>query len=145
MNKLIIAAALTFGLTQVKAAEHTVKLVTSGANGATMIMEPGFIKIEKGDVINFIPSDVSHNAQSFSIPEGAKTFNTPFGKPAKVTFDIEGVYLYKCLPHTIMGMVGLVQVGNAINFEAAKKDWQTVKPTVALNKERMDNYLKQVN
>ncbi|MBU2970332.1 pseudoazurin [Pseudoalteromonas sp. C2R02] len=145
MKKLIIAAALTFGLAQVNAAEHTVKLVTSGTNSATMIMEPGYIKIEKGDVINFIPSDASHNAQSFSVPDGAKAFSTPFGKPTKVTFNTEGVYLYKCLPHTVMGMVGLVQVGSAINLEAAKKDWQTVKPTVALNKERMDNYLKKVN
>ena len=79
------------------------------------------------------------------MPDGAKAFITPFGKSTKVTFNTEGVYLYKCLPHTVMGMVGLVQVGSAINLEAAKKDWQTVKPTVALNKERMDNYLKKVN
>ncbi|WP_042145787.1 MULTISPECIES: pseudoazurin [unclassified Pseudoalteromonas] len=145
MKKLIIAAALTCGLVQVNAAEHSVKLLTSGSKGATMVMEPGYIQIEKGDVINFIPSDVSHNAQSFSVPDGAKAFSTPFGKPTKVTFDIEGVYLYKCLPHTVMGMVGLIQVGNAINLDAAKKDWQEVIPTVALNKGRMDNYLKKVN
>ncbi|SFC28539.1 plastocyanin/azurin family copper-binding protein, partial [Pseudoalteromonas denitrificans] len=115
MYKLIIYLALSFGIIQVHAAEHTVKLVTSGSDGATMFMEPGYIKINKGDVINFIPSDASHNAQSFSVPKGAKAFMTPFGQPAKVTFDKEGVYLYKCLPHIVMGMVGLVQVGSAEN------------------------------
>jgi len=145
MHKLAISLVLSLGLTQVNAAEHTVNLVTSGDNGTTMIMEPGYIKIQKGDVINFVPSDVSHNAQSFSVPNGAKAFMTPFGKPTKVTFDTQGVYLYKCLPHTVMGMVGLVQVGDATNLAAAKKDWQAAKSGVVMNKERMDNYLKKVN
>jgi len=145
MKKLISAAVLTLIMGQVNAAEHTVKLVTSGIDGATMVMQPGYLKINKGDVVNFVPSDVSHNAQSFSVPPGAKEFMTPFGKPTKITFDTEGVYLYKCLPHTVMGMVGLVQVGSAVNLATAKKDWQAAKPSVAMNKDRMDNYLKKVN
>lgn len=145
MNKLTISFVLSLGITQVNAAEHTVNLVTSGENGATMVMEPGYIKIQKGDVINFIPSDATHNAQSFSVPDGAKTFMTPFGEATKVTFDTQGVYLYKCLPHTVLGMVGLVQVGNAVNLADAKKDWQAAKSSVVMNKERMDNYFKKVN
>jgi len=145
MNKLICAGLLCLSMMQLDAAEYTVNMVTSGKDGKTMIMEPGYIKINKGDVINFVPSDTSHNAESFSVPEGAKTFITPYGKPQKVTFDTEGVYLYKCLPHTVMGMVGLVQVGAPVNLDKANSAWQVLKPTVALNKERMDNYLKQVN
>ena len=126
------------------AAEFTVNLQTSGENGEMMAMAPGYINIEKGDVINFVPSDPSHNAESFVIPEGGKAFNTPYGKATKVTFNQEGVYLYKCLPHTIMGMVGVIQVGAPSNLEQAKQAWQKIKPTLVMNKERMDDYLQQV-
>jgi len=145
MKKLISAAVLTLIMGQVNAAEHTVKLVTSGIDGATMVMQPGYLKINKGDVVNFVPSDVSHNAQSFSVPPGAKEFMTPFGKPTKITFDTEGVYLISVYQIAVMGMVGLVQVGSAVNLATAKKDWQAAKPSVVMNKDRMDNYLKKVN
>ena len=144
MVKFLSALLFTLLCTQLSAAEHTVKLVTSGANGAMMIMEPGYIHIQKGDVINFVPSDASHNAESFLVPKGAEVFNTPFGKPTKVTFNKEGVYLYKCMPHMVMGMLGVVQVGEAVNKEQAEQAWQSVKATVAMNKDRMEGYLKQV-
>jgi pseudoazurin len=147
-NQILKSAVLTLSLglssVSVFAAEYTVNLQTSGENGAMMAMAPGYIKIEKGDVINFIPSDPSHNAESFSIPKGGEAFNTPYGKATKVTFNQEGVYLYKCLPHTIMGMVGVIQVGSPTNLEQAKQAWQKIKPTLVMNKERMDDYLKQV-
>lgn len=41
-----------------------------------------------------------------------------------VTFDVEGVYGYKCLPHYGMGMVGLIQVGDG---PANAQDAQEVK------------------
>jgi len=40
-----------------------------------------------------------------------------------------------------MGMIVLVQVGSAVNLATAKKDWQAAKPSVVMNKDRMDNYL----
>jgi pseudoazurin len=144
MVKFLSVLFFTLVSFQLSAAEYTVKLVTSGTNGAMMVMEPGFIHIEKGDVVNFIPSDSSHNAESFFIPEGAEAFNTPFGKPTKITFNNEGIYLYKCMPHMVMGMLGVVQVGKAVNKEQANKAWQDVQPTVAMNKDRMEGYLKQV-
>ncbi len=129
----------------INAKEHTVKLVTVGANNESMVFEPGYIKVDKGDTIIFDPSDITHNAESFSVPEGAKPFSTPLNaKPTKVTFDTEGVYLYKCVPHAIMGMLGVVQVGNPVNIDQTKSDWEKFKATVAVNKERVDEYLKQV-
>jgi len=107
-------------------------------------MEPGFIKVAIGDTINFVPSDVSHNAQSFSIPAGAEEFVTPMGAAMKVTFTQEGVYLYQCLPHTMMGMVGVIQVGEAVNLEQVKQDFATLEPSVSMNKERIAQYMEQV-
>ncbi len=144
MKKLATLLCFTLFAPVLFAKEHTVNLVTVGASNASMVMEPGYIKIEKGDTINFVPSDVTHNAESFSAPAGGE-FKTPLnGKATKVTFDKEGVYLYKCLPHAVMGMVGVVQVGKPVNLDQSKKDWKKFRGTVAINKERMDGYLAEV-
>ena len=38
-----------------------------------------------------------------------------------MTFDVEGLYAYKCTLHLGMGMVGLIQVGeDSSNLEAVK-------------------------
>ncbi|WP_042150240.1 MULTISPECIES: plastocyanin/azurin family copper-binding protein [unclassified Pseudoalteromonas] len=126
------------------AKEHEVKMLTSGENGETMVFEPAFIKIEKGDSINFVPSDPSHNAQSMSTTSDKLAFNTPMGKTAKVTFNDEGVVLYKCLPHFALGMVGVIQVGNYNDTSSVLSDWNAVKAGVVMNKERMNKYLGSV-
>ena len=124
-------------------AEHVVKLLTSGENGQTMVMSPGYLKIVAGDSVTFVPADSSHNAESVSIPEGAEKFNTPMGQKATLTFNKEGVYLYKCTPHFALGMLGVIQVGNATNLDKVKADWSGMKAGVAMNKERVDGYIAE--
>ena len=145
LNRSTIAGvALLMFAPLLNAAEHTVKMMTSGANGQIMVMEPGYLKIAMGDTVNFVPSDPSHNAQSMSIPKGAENFTTPMGKSAKVSFTQEGVYLYKCLPHVPLGMVGVIQVGNAVNLEQTKTDLVKIKSSIAMNKDRIEKYMAQV-
>ena len=144
-RKVLLTAVLLAGTSLTFAAEHTVKLSTSGAGGQMMVMEPGFIKIEKGDIINFVPSDASHNAQSVSTPGKAKAFTTPMGKATKITFNEEGVYIYKCLPHLTLGMVGVIQVGKSVNLDEAKQAATTLNTSIAMNKTRMADYIAQVN
>jgi pseudoazurin len=70
-----------------------------------------------------VPVDPGHNAESLKgmTPEGAEPFKGGIGKEIAVTFDVEGVYGYNCMPHYGMGMVGLVVVGDAAaNAEAIK-------------------------
>ena len=39
-----------------------------------------------------------------------------------VKFDVEGIYGYKCTQHYILGMVGLIVVGDSnVNKDQAKK------------------------
>jgi pseudoazurin len=52
-------------------------------------------------------------------PAGGPTFKGKINEEIVVRFTKPGVYGYKCLPHTGMGMVGLVQVGGAGNKAAA--------------------------
>ncbi|ALO35017.1 hypothetical protein CMT41_10055 [Colwellia sp. MT41] len=136
MKRLIITLVLLLP-TLLVAKEHQVKLLTANASGQTMIMEPDFLKISPGDSVRFIPSDASHNAQSLLSPKGGITFNTPMGKVAVVEFKQEGVFLYKCLPHFALGMVGVIQVGNAVNLADVKTQWQTLQAGVVMNKDRV--------
>ncbi len=108
--------------TTATAAEVTVKTLNSGADGM-MVFEPAFVKLAPGDTIRFAPTDKGHNAELIKgmAPEGAATFKTVVGKEEVVTFDKPGVYGIKCSPHYIMGMIGLVVVGDKpANLEAAK-------------------------
>ncbi|NQZ24591.1 MAG: pseudoazurin [Colwellia sp.] len=129
----------------VNAKEHTVKLLTQGSNGKMMVFEPMFIKISVGDTINFVPSDASHNAQSFSVPSDKSSFNTPYGKPTKVTFTETGAVLVKCLPHFALGMIAVVQVGENIDSSKVNADWLKAKASVVMNKEAIDEALTKIN
>ena len=138
MKRLIITFALLLTIPSLLVAkEHQVKMLTANASGQTMIMEPAFLKIALGDTVRFIPSDASHNAQSLVSPKGASSFSTPMCKTSVVYFKQEGAYLYKCLPHFALGMVGVIQVGQAVNIDDVKVQWQTLQTGVVMNKDRV--------
>ncbi|MFT3691440.1 pseudoazurin [Paenirhodobacter sp.] len=122
-NGLLAAMALNIGLAATAfAAEHEVKMLNKGAAG-TMVFEPSFVRAEPGDVIHFVPTDKSHDVQSIDkmLPEGVAPFKGEINKPYDLTVTEPGVYGIKCSPHFSMGMVGLIQVGDApANLEAAK-------------------------
>jgi len=127
------------------AKEHVVKLLTVDEQGKSMVMQPSYIRIDKGDSIKFVPSDVTHNAQSIVTPEGAKSFTTEMGKTQTVIFPIEGAYLYKCTPHFALGMLGVVQVGSANNVEQLKAHWESIKSNIVLNQSLVDEAVNQIN
>ncbi len=145
MNKfkiLIICLFLSTGL--VNAKEHTVKLLTQGSDGKMMVFEPIFIKIAVGDTVNFVPSDATHNAESFSVPSEKSSFSTPYGEATKITFNEQGVVLVKCTPHTPLGMMGVIQVGDKVDNSKALADWKKMRAAVAMNKEAMDDAISKI-
>jgi pseudoazurin len=99
------------------AREHQVLMLNKGSDGKLMVFEPAFIKIAPGDSVKFIATNKGHNAETVSgmTPAGGPTFKGKFNEEISVRFTKEGLYGYKCLPHTGMGMVGLIQVGKAAN------------------------------
>lgn len=142
--KKVLAAMALLGLASVFAAEHEIKMLNKGADGI-MVFEPAFVKAAPGDTITFVATDPTHNAKSVLVPDGAKEFQTPGatmkkGEKASFVLDKEGVYVYECVPHTPMGMVGLVQVGKAVNADKATAD--LFKPAKA--KERFNKYAAQI-
>ena len=146
INRNIVAAVLLLTCSaMVNSAQHTVKMLTADHNGQMMVMQPAFLKIAVGDTVRFVAADATHNAQSFSVPAGAASFLTPMGKTATVSFKQEGVYLYKCIPHLPLGMIGVIQVGRAVNLQQARQDANRLKAAMALNKDRLDQAMAQVH
>ena len=54
-------------------------------------------------------------------PEGTELLESKVDETYKVTLTEEGVYLYSCPPHMMMGVVGVLQVGKATNLATVKE------------------------
>lgn len=137
-----LSAALVLSLSlPVFAAEHEVKMLNRGESGP-MVFEPAFVKAEPGDVIHFVPSDKSHNVESIPgmLPAGVEAFKSKINDPFDLTVTTEGVYGIKCTPHVGMGMVMLVQVGDASSNLAEAQAVKLPRPS----KVRMDAAFAQV-
>lgn len=140
-----VALALSLMAGHALAAEFTVEMKNSGADG-TMVFEPAIVKAQVGDTINFVPTDMGHNAQSIEglIPEGAAGWKGKMNKPVSVTLDKEGVFVFSCRPHQMMAMVGVIVAGEPVNLDAVKAQAATLSSTFVMNKERLNGYLEQI-
>ncbi|MFP3371185.1 MULTISPECIES: pseudoazurin [unclassified Pseudomonas] len=109
---LLLASAL---LAPAALAEvHEVKMLNRGSEGA-MVYEPDHLRIAPGDTVRFLPTQSGHNAASVTglLPTGAEPFKSKLNQPFEQTFSVPGVYGIQCIPHLAMGMVMLIQVGDA--------------------------------
>lgn len=99
---------------QAGAETFEVKMRNRSATGA-MTYEPEFLQFKPGDKVKFLASSSGHDAASIPgmAPAGAKPFKGKINEEIEVSFDAPGLYGVQCLPHYAMGMVMLVQVGDA--------------------------------
>jgi pseudoazurin len=121
-SKLFLGALLACVWMQAAAAaEFDVRMLNHGATG-DMQFDPQLLKVSPGDAVHFLAVDKGHNVQSIDgmIPDGATAFSSEIGQNLTVTFTVPGIYGYRCAPHGMLGMVGLVVVGNPANEAAAK-------------------------
>lgn len=139
--KAVLALALVSS--SALAAEHEIKMLNQGQDGM-MTFEPAFLAVQPGDTVTFVPTDVAHNSHSILSPENGTDWNGALGKKVTVTLEQEGVYLYQCDPHLPLGMVGVIQVGQAKNLDATRKHAEALSGQIAVNKERLGQYLQQV-
>ncbi|MDQ9170153.1 pseudoazurin [Oxalobacteraceae bacterium R-40] len=143
MKKFAFAALLSMISMPLLAAEHQVKMLNNGKDGS-MVFEPSFLKIEKGDTVKFVKGDASHNSASVIVPANAKQWKGKMDEEIVVKPDQEGVYVYVCDPHKMMAMAGVIQVGKATNLEEAKKEAESLSKTFVMNKDRLSKALAQV-
>lgn len=124
-------------------ADYQVQMLNKGSDGAPMMFEPAYLAIESGDTVTFAATERAHNSEAIAgmMPEGAELWKARINEEITVTFEVPGLYGYKCLPHYPLGMVGLIQVGaETPNLVEA----QTVKhPGKAA--QRMTELFKQVS
>lgn len=125
--------------------EHTVQMLNSG-EGGNMIFEPAVIKVSKGDTIHFKAVDMSHNSASIDalMPSGASAWAGAMNQDISVTLDVEGVYVYQCDPHAMMAMIGVVQVGEAVNIDEVRGAADEYKSNFMMNADRLTSYLAQL-
>ena len=146
MKNLIIFTFLFFNL-DIVSADHEVKMLNQGPTGV-MVFEPAVLKINIGDTVTFKSVDAAHNSASIPgmIPAGASTWNGQLSQDLTVSFDVAGIYGYQCTPHSMMAMVGVIEVGNdQSNMNEVKSAAQTFKSTFVMNQSRLDDYLAQIN
>ena len=145
MHKSILFLAL---LTSFVAAENfDVKMVNADASGQVMVFDPSFIKANVGDTVTFLPTDLLHNSQSVPgmIPSSANSWNGAMNEKITIELNAEGVYVYQCTPHIALGMIGVIQVGSATNIDDIRNSVSSLESMIVMNKERVQQYLSQVN
>ncbi len=144
-NKLILTLVLTLTSSLAFAAEHTVEMKNMGTDGM-MVFEPAVINVAVGDTVNFEPTDSAHNSESVPglTPKGSVTWKGEMSQKISVTIDKEGVYIYKCMPHSVLAMVGVIIAGKPTNLDEIKKSSKALTTTFATNNDRLNKYLSQV-
>ena len=142
MKKITIFTLLLLNF-EMHAANFEVKMLNQGASGV-MVFEPAFLKINTGDTVTFLATDAAHNSASIPgmLPKGASSWNGELSRDIAVTFDVPGVYGYQCTPHSMMAMVGVIQVGNNnSNLDSAKAVAESFKTTFVMNQSRLNDLL----
>ena len=130
----------------IDAAEHEVKMLSSN-KGEMMVFEPPVLKINAGDTVKWVNANPGHNSVSIDemIPPGGSSWNGGMNEEIVVKFDVEGTYGYKCTPHYILGMVGLIIVGDSsVNLEQAESFAVAEESKFATNKSRFSDYFSTI-
>ena len=118
MRKLLFSAALIV-VSSAAAFAETIEIQMLNVNeaGDKMVFSQELIRAELGDVIKFVPTDKSHNAQSVknALPDGQKKFKGKMNKEIEYLVTEAGLTAVVCQPHQTMGMVALIVVGNDVS------------------------------
>ena len=118
MRNLLFSTALLFGSSVAAFAETVeVEMLNENDAGDRMVFGQELIRAEVGDVIRFVPTDRSHNAQSVkdALPEGQEAFKGKTNNEVEYLVTETGLTAVVCLPHQSMGMVALIVVGNDVS------------------------------
>ena len=146
MKKYLLIFPLLMIQLDLYSANQVVKMLNQGSGGV-MVFEPAFLKIAVGDSVTFESTDAAHNSASLPgmIPENAVPWNGGLSRDITVTLTQPGVYAYQCTPHSMMAMVGVIQVGDdTSNLATVKTKAQIVKSSFIMNQTRLDDYLAQL-
>lgn len=140
---VVAALCFTFGPVVARAADIVIRMVDMSKDGP-LTFDPIFVTANVGDTLVFTPESKGHTTESLLIPEGAKPWKSGYDQSIRIAVEKEGIYLYGCEAHLRMGMVGVVQVGRAVNLDAATKAAATTSAQFVMNKDRFATALARV-
>ena len=143
MKNLLLCVVIVWSFA-ISSEEYELMMLNFGNDGS-MVFEPGFLKVNVGDTVHFKSVDMAHNSESSTglIPVNASGWKGNINEDISITLTEEGVYVYQCTPHLILGMVGVIQVGSPTNIDQIKENLGSL--TFAVNAERLQGYIDQVN
>ena len=99
--------------TSLLAKEIVVDMLNKRDDGQRMVYSQDILKVAVGDTVKWLPKDPGHNVEFIAGPD---SYELPrksiINREVSIKFDIPGIYLYVCSPHSIMGMIGIVVVGD---------------------------------
>jgi len=146
MRQLFVIFTMLFIQFDLYGANHSIKMLNQGSSGV-MVFEPAYLKINIGDSVTFESTDAAHNSASIPgmIPSSASSWNGGLSQDLTVMFDVAGIYGYQCTPHSMMAMVGVIQVGDdKSNLDSAKAVAQQFKSSFVMNQTRLDDLLSKI-
>jgi pseudoazurin len=142
--KIAIAFILSFASLGAFAKSYDIEM-SNKTGKESMLFNPYFLKLEVGDVVNFVPKSKGHNTKSLLIPEGAKPWKGKNNQAITVQLNVPGYYIYRCSNHFSMGMIGVLVVGNGANKNEALEKLTSLKKKIFVNKPRVDKLIKLVD
>ena len=84
--------------------------------------QPKIIAIQPGDTVRW--SGMAGHSTALVVklsPDEAMEWDAPVGSDFENTFTEEGIYIYKCKPHSNLGMAGAIIVGHPKNIDALRE------------------------
>ena len=127
MKKILFSIILCLGFSIgafakdiITAETNVIEMLNKRDDGSIMVYSVDIAKIAAGEAITWIPKDKMHNVEMLKGPDGAKLpKKSKFSKEFSMTFDVPGIYVYRCTPHVAMGMIAIVIVGDDVSNKEA--------------------------
>ncbi|MGY8975335.1 MAG: plastocyanin/azurin family copper-binding protein [Alphaproteobacteria bacterium] len=127
MKKILFSIILCLGFSIgafakdiITAETNVIEMLNKRDDGSIMVYSVDIAKIAAGETITWMPKDKMHNVEMLKGPDGAKLpKKSKFSKEFSMTFDVPGIYVYRCTPHVAMGMIAIVIVGGDVSNKEA--------------------------
>ncbi len=124
MKPLIIIISLFILSSYSFSKEVLIDMLNKRDDGQRMVYSKDIVNVAVGDTVKWLPKDGGHNVEFVAGPDG---FELPpksyINREVAMKFDIPGIYLYICSPHSIMGMIGLLVVGEDMSNKELIKNY----------------------
>ena len=139
-----MCAAILSITTCAVAKKVTIEMLNNSEAGI-MVFEPAVVKVELGDEVIFKSTDPGHQVTFIDGPTGyGGPWQSELSQDFTIVPKVPGTYSYICPPHLLMGMIGVLQVGSAVNVQAAEKAFSEQSKNIQLNKDRLASYIKDL-